>query len=455
MAGGRDPRDRRGNAHLVAEELMRTFPVYVLALTAGAASLNAQTLSAAVKQLYSFGGTACGEQICLSVDAGAHLEHFNPAAAGAQAGLTTFLQQAIGASAANIPIAATTSTGILVQSGEGLPTRVSTSGGPIFAERMQTIGKHNWYFSFNATNFDYSTLRGVPLTGLHSTITHQDTPPAGLGQPNFENDVIEVSTSMHVQMTAFTGVVTFGLFDHVDVGVAVPFLYSSLSGSSTALIMPSGVNDPHFFGDSANPSLSATSNASASASGIGDVVARVKVGILAKKEWGVAFLGDVRMPTGNEQNFQGSGSWGFEGIGIVSAQFGQFSPHLNLGYSAHSSSTLNDAVLATLGFDQQMANWCTLAVDVLSSWQVGASNYDLPQPVVLTFYGNSTIPPTHRTIIPSNIPDQRDNTVIGSFGLKFLTRSGVTIVTNALVPMLRGGLQPGAAFTLGVDYTLY
>ncbi len=434
---------------------MRQLAVNAAVLALTAASLSAQTLSGAVKELYSF-GSGCGEQICLSVDAGTHLDHFNPAAAGAQAGLTTFLQQAIGASAANIPIAATTSTGILVQSGEGLPTRVSTSGGPIFAERMQTIGKHNWYFSFNATNFDYSTLRGVPLSELHSTITHQDTPPVGqLGNPNFENDVIEVSTSMHVQMTAFTAVATFGLFDHVDVGVAIPFLYSSLNGSSTALIMPSGVNDPHFFGDSANPSLSATSHASASAAGVGDMVARVKVGIFAKKEWGVAFLGDIRMPTGDTENFQGSGAWGFEGIGIVSAQFGQFSPHANLGYTTHSGSMINDAVLATVGFDQKMADWATLAVDVLSSWQVGASTYDLPQPVTLTFYNNTTIPPTSRTIIPSNIPDQRDNTIVGSFGFKFLTRSGVTIVTNALVPMLRGGLQPGAAFTLGVDYTLY
>jgi hypothetical protein len=33
-------------------------------------------------------------------------------------------------------------------------------------------------------------------------------------------------------------------------------------------------------------------------------------------------------------------------------------------------------------------------------------------------------------------------------------RSGVTLVTNALIPILRGGLQANSAFTFGVDYTL-
>ena len=260
---------------------------------------------------------------------------------------------------------------------------------------------------------------------------------------------------MHVQMTAFTAVATFGLFDHVDVGVAIPFLYSSLNGSSTALIMPVRRERSAFL-RRLGESVAERDVARERVGGRHWQCGRAPESRDPREEGvGVAFLGDIRMPTGNTENFQGSGAWGFEGIGIVSAQYGQFSPHVNLGYTTHSGSTINDAVLATVGFDQKMADWATLAVDVLSSWQVGASTYDLPQPVTLTFYNNTTIPQTSRTIIPSNIPDQRDNTIVGSFGFKFLTRSGVTIVTNALVPMLRGGLQPGAAFTLGVDYTLY
>jgi hypothetical protein len=414
-------------------------------------------MSQAIKKLYSF-GTGCPDQICLGGIGGGndtiHKTHFNDAANGAGFLMTVFLTDAIGASAANIPIAATTSTAILVQSGEGLPTRKSTSAGPIFAERMQTIGKGNLYLAFNGTNFDYASLRGVPLSGLHTTITHKDVGAPGLGNPAFENDVIEVSTSMHISMTAFTGVMTYGLFEHVDVGVALPLLYTSLSGSSFAQIMPFGPNDPHYFGDSANRSLQATSSASTSATGIGDVAARLKVGLLQRKDWGLAFLGDLRIPTGNQQNSQGSGRWGFQAIGIVSAQFVNFSPHANVGYYFHEGTSQTDAALVTLGFDQLVTNWATLAVDVISQWQVGPSTFHLPPNVTLTSYDTAGVPNTTRTIVPTNIPNQADNVVVGSFGFKFLLKSGITLVTNALVPLLRGGLQPSTAFTLGVDYTI-
>ena len=436
---------------------MRILAITALASILSSAPLAAQTMSDAIKKLYSFGISAnCTDQICLAPSLGTnHQKHFNPAAAGAENGMTVFLTRAIGASAANIPVAAATSTGVLVQSGEGLPTRRSTSAGPIFAERMQTIGKGNLYVSLNATNFDYSTLRGVPLTGLRTSITHQDVPPTGLGNPAFENDVIEVSTSMHIAMTALTTSVTYGLGDRIDLGIAVPALYTSLNGNGSAQIMPFGPNDPHYFavgGDTSMHSMQATSSVSTSASGIGDIAARIKVNVLTDKEWGLAFLGDVRIPTGNEQNFQGSGTWGFQAIGIASWQLGQFSPHANVGYFAHEGSSQSDAVLVTLGFDQLMAEWATFDFDLISQWQVGSGTFQLPPNVVLTSY-NTTQPNTTRTIVPTNIPDERDDVIVSSIGAKFMLKSSAILVANALIPILRGGVQANAALTLGVEYT--
>jgi len=410
---------------------------------------QAQSLRQAVGDLFKF-GQGCPDPVCLSVATGVHGAHFNPAASGAQGNLITFLTQALGASAANIPIAAATSTGILVQSGEGLPVRLATSAGPIFAERVQTIGKGHLFLSVNVTNYDYATLRGVPLDGLQTNFTHQDTGAPGLGDPIFENDVIEVGTSMHINMLAFTGSLTYGLGHHVDVGLAVPVLNTSLSGSSVAQIMPFGPNGPHFFGDSAHPSLRATSTVKTSAVGIGDIAARVKIGLANGRQWGFAVLGDIRLPTGREEDFQGAGRFGFRGLGILSARFERFSPHLNVGYFFHAGSLQNDAALVTLGFDQLMADWATLAVDVISEWQVGQSVFVLPKDVILTSPIGTGF--TTRTITPTNIPDQRDDVVMGAFGLKFNLPSGVTVMTNALVPIHRGAVQPNIAFTGGLEY---
>jgi len=429
---------------------MRSLVFGTVMVALGVGPLWAQSLRQAVQDLFKF-GQGCPDPVCLPVATGVHGEHFNPAASGAQGNLIIFLTDAIGASASNIPIAAATSTGVLVQSPQGLPMRVPTSSGPIFAERVQTIGRGRVFLGVSATNYDFTTLRGVPLDRLESNFTHQDTGPVGIGDPVFENDVIEVRTSLNVNLAAFTASLTYGAADHVDIGVAVPVLRSSLSGSSVAQIMAFGPDGPHFFGDSTNPSLRATSDARAEATGIGDIAARIKVGLVNAPTWGFAVLGDVRLPTGREKDFQGTGHLGVRGLGILSARFNRFSPHLNLGYGFHAGNAQNDNVLVTLGFDQLLADYATFAAELISEWQVGESPLVLPDDVILTSpIGNGQ---TSRVISPTNIPDRRDDVVLTSFGLKFTVPSGVTILTNALVPIRRGALQPDIAVTAGLEYT--
>ena len=94
------------------------------------------------------------------------------------------------------------------------------------------------------------------------------------------------------------------------------------------------------------------------------MAARLKIGIVTKKNWGIAFLGDARSPTGNTKNFQGARSVGFQAIGIVSAQFANFGPHANLGYFYHAGERRRTMRRwSRFGFDQLMASWATLVVD--------------------------------------------------------------------------------------------
>jgi hypothetical protein len=60
--------------------------------------------------------------------------------------------------------------------------------------------------------------------------------------------------------------------------------------------------------------------------------------------------------------------------------------------------------------------------------------------------------PFRRTVEPTNIPNRRDDLINASFGFKFLTGSGITIVTNTLWPLNRGGLRPNVLWTVGLDY---
>jgi len=182
-----------------------------------------------------------------------------------------------------------------------------------------------------------------------------------------------------------------------------------------------------------------------SATGIGDIAARVKVNVTQTERTTFAVLGDVRFPTGSEDDLLGSGHIAARGLGIVSARFGAFSPHANLGYLYRSGSSQNNAVLATLGFDHLMAPWATMAVDLVSELQVGESKLRLPGPVTYDL-------PFRRTINVTNLPNERDDLINGSFGFKFTTRAGVTLVANTLFPLNRGGLRPNVLWTAGLEY---
>ena len=398
--------------------------------------------------LFSFG--SCGEPLCLPalVTAGnAHGRHFIPSAEAGNAAIIAFLGSAIGSNVSNIPISATTS-GVTYSFEGGAPVRTNVSGGPIFAERAQTLGRGRVLVGANASSIRFNTLRGIPLNSLDFNFTHQDVDPAGEGNPAFENEFITVRTSLDVNVLATVAFATYGLTNRIDIGVAVPFVSTSIDGSSFGQIVPFGPNPAHYFGGTAaNPILSAVAGVNGSASGIGDVAVRAKVNLspTASSKTGFALLGDVRLPTGKEEDFLGSGSTTSRVLGIVSGRYGDFAPHANAGVAIRSGQDQQNAFLATAGFDHLLAPWATFALDFISEWQMGSSKLTLPQPVTIEL-------PFRRTILPSNIPDRRDDLMNASIGGKFSTKKGATVILNALVPLNRGGLRASTSWTAGLEY---
>jgi len=425
--------------------------VAVLALVAAtAARAPGQGLREKIELgLFSFGN--CGEPLCLPalVTAGnAHGRHFIPSAEAGNAAIIAFLGSAIGANVSNIPISATTS-GVTYSFEGGAPVRTNVSSGPIFAERAQTLGRRRMLIGANVSSIRFNTLRGIPLNSLDFNFTHQDINPPSEGSPAFENEFITVRTSLEVDVLATIAFATYGLTDRIDVSVAVPYVSNSIDGHSFGQIVPFGPNPAHYFaGTAAAPILSATADVDGSASGIGDIALRAKVNLSnggAQARTGFALLGDVRLPTGNEDDFLGSGNTSARILGIVSARYGDFAPHANAGVAIRSSEDQQDAILATAGFDQLLVPWATFAFDVISEWQLGDQKFALPAPVQITI-------PFNRTIYPSNIPDRRDDLLNASVGAKFATKNGLTFIVNALLPLNRGGLRASTLWTLGLEY---
>src|SRR2546428_9528058 len=82
-------------------------------------------------------------------------------------------------------------------------------------------------------------------------------------------------------------------------------------------------------------------------------------------------LGDVRFPTGSEDDLLGSGHIAARSLGIVSARFGAFSPHANLGYLYRSGSTQKDRKSTRLNSSHDQISYAVFCLK--------KKNHTLPQ----------------------------------------------------------------------------
>src|SRR5438128_1662231 len=361
---------------------MRRYLSTLLGLTLAATPLSAQGLRDKISQLFIFadgkdplflGGTA-GSDSATAL----HADHFVPSAVSDNGTLISFIGTAISQNVANLPVSAT-SGGSTFRFEGGVPVPTSGSPGSVFSERAQTLGRGRGFVGANVNRLHFETLRGVSLNDIEMTFTHENVTGrqcdsiVGMsctpyGVPTHENDAIALRLALDIDMTVTSFFLSFGLLDRVDIGVVLPIVSTSLRGTSDAQIIPfGGTTAQHFFGGTAaNPQLATSRSVEGSATGIGDIAARIKVSVTQTERTTFALLGDARFPTGSENDLLGSGHVAARGLGIVSARFGAFSPHANIGYLFRRGALQNSAVLATVAFDHLMAPSAPTAAQLVS-----------------------------------------------------------------------------------------
>jgi hypothetical protein len=443
----------------------RSIALAAILLLAASHAAAAQSLRERISELFIFGA---GQEPLFLAGSGdpsnpmslqVHGEHFIPASSAENASLIALIGDALGTSIGSIPIGSTSGSESFHFVG-GVPVRSSTSAGPIFAERAQTLGTGHALVGISRTGFRFATLRGVDMHDLELTFTHQnvdfpncDTQFNGdctkYGIPGVENDAMDFRLSMDLDVRVTSAYVTYGVTDRLDVGIVLPIVQADFRGESNAQIVPfGGTTSLHFFaGTPDNPVLTASRQSLGSSAGLGDVALRAKLNVRDAPEASVALLLDARFPTGSQDDLLGSGKFAGRALAIINSSFGDFSPHVNVGYLHHAGKLQNDAVLGTVGFDQRMAESFTLAADLVTELQVGDSKLQMPG--IVTYDA-----PFRRTLNPTNIPGIRDDIVNGSFGFKIAPARRTIVVLNALFPLNRGGLRPNLVWTAGIERTL-
>ena len=174
------------------------------------------------------GGSGASENPQIQV----HGNHFIPAAVSGNATIISFLTNSIGSNVSNLPVSAS-SGGETFRFEGATPVRTSISPGPIYAERAQTLGSGRLFMSLSRTGLHYETLRGVPLDAVPLVFTHANVDFPGCdaifggdctryGVPAFENEVIDFTLGLDVNVDVTAFALTYGINDRIDLGVVLP-----------------------------------------------------------------------------------------------------------------------------------------------------------------------------------------------------------------------------------------
>lgn len=266
---------------------------------------------------------------------------------------------------------------------KGVYTAAQESFGPLLAERVETIGRHKGYLAFTYQWFDFTDIDGNDLNHL----------PILFSFPSAAGAQVVTETDNHIDthVNQFVVFGTFGLSEHIDVSIAIPLERISME------VTTKGTE----FSTTTSATTSFTQYLPGIASGLGDVVISGKGTLLRWEAYGLAIGGELHLPTGDEQNFLGSGAVGIKPY-FVLARRGKVAPHLNLAYQWNGNSSLaigpdgKEQSLPgffayTIGADMGLSKRFTLAADWLGQYFFSAPQISTPRNVTATVNGQPTV----------------------------------------------------------------
>ncbi|HEX6502979.1 MAG TPA: hypothetical protein VF011_06995 [Terriglobales bacterium] len=383
-----------------------------------------------------------GDLVCLVPNLG-----FPPAKNGPDpiAGLTAAI-----ASQANLVPLASPASGIIYNTDPSLQILVPSgteSFGPVLSERGETLRRHKAFVAFSYQRFGFNSIDRVSLKAIPAVFL-----ASVQGQPRataFE----ETSTRVDLTVNQFALYATYGLTDRIDVSVAVPILNVRIGANSNcnAAIIFNGTGTPRCNFQLSNGTLTNYVQNFRQATGLGDVVFRIKGALFEGEHLRLAAGLDVRVPSGNELNFLGTGAAGLRPF-LVGSLRGRVSPHVGLAYqwNGHSdiasiqgpgvSAKLPDNFSYAIGMDARVVKRLTLSGDILGEVLRDALREAVETQPVTGFTGVATGVGSY-------------NTNYASIGGKLNPAGNLLVTLNVLLKLDHYGLRNKPAPLIGLSYT--
>jgi Putative MetA-pathway of phenol degradation len=336
--------------------------VALLGLPAGLRVAEAQGLKDSVKSLYG------GDGILLRPTRPpfpSHAPHFTVTSLQGLDQLNQAISSNLGIVSLN-----STASGFTLDIERGVPVRSTENLGPLLAERAPTLGARKLNLGLFYTRADFKRLAGKDLDDLTLVFTHEDVNGDGtLGTPEFELDEIHVDLDVDLSQDIVALFATYGITNSWDVSAVIPIVHTRMHVRGIARIVRNSSISRfvHNFDPQGDQPVD---TAGGDATGIGDILLRSKYHFYrSQSAWpDLAVVGQVKLPTGDEDDLLGTGETNFLGFLVASRTYGRFTPHVNAGYEATTGSSEENVVRYVVGADAALHPRLTLAADVLGRW---------------------------------------------------------------------------------------
>ncbi len=197
-------------------------------------------------------------------------------------------------------------------------------------------------------------------------------------------------------------------------------------------------------------------SASGSATGIGDILIRLKKAATSLGPTDLALALDVRLPTGQEENLLGSGALGLKPTFILSLARERFSPYVNFGYQWNGNSLLSgdieerqegsmpDQLSYSAGMDISVRRNLSMAVEMR-----GRRVLESPRLFPTLFYG---LDPGRTTFPNIHFAHDSFNMLDGGIGLKFNPGTNFLMNLNLLFRADSNGVRDSVTPMIGLEY---
>jgi len=237
--------------------------------------------------------------------------------------------------------------------------RSSASLGPVFVEQAQTLGRGKLDLGFSYLFIDFDKLNGEDLDRLMFTAHHRPDPISG-------NDTATVRFERFtLQSHVASFFATYGHTDRWDVNLLIPVV--STYWNMRSRVRLNNESGPFHFFDNDLQITERTFSAKDDKTGVGDLQLRTKYHLLSSGMSNLASGLVLRLPTGEEENFQGIGDTTLTPFLALSQEYSRFHTHASVGIELNFADSSRSRVRHAAGVTLQVIEQLAFSVDVIGS----------------------------------------------------------------------------------------